>query len=162
MKYYHGTSVKFTNLDLNFANSYKDFGTGIYLATQKGHAKSIANLRTGFYKCILIYEFDYNDMCSRFNIRRFRTASVDWVKYIIANRTTLFSDNVDVVIGPTADSKVQKIIQEFIHMYPSPTENDYRNLALLLKPYTFPDQVCLKSEQAVSYFNSKLVSIERL
>ena len=39
MRYYHGTDKSFINFDLSKANSYKDFGSGIYLSEKFWHAK---------------------------------------------------------------------------------------------------------------------------
>jgi len=43
MNLYHGTIYKFKQFDIGFAEEYKDFGLGMYLATQLGHARWYAN-----------------------------------------------------------------------------------------------------------------------
>lgn len=159
MNLYHGTIYKFKQFDIGFAEEYKDFGLGMYLATQLGHAKSIVQNRISNYKVIKIFEVDYNELCRLFNVKRFRGTSIEWVKYIIKNRCEGSTLDYDIVIGPTADAQAHKIVHEFMISHRNRKIEDYEYAELIerLKPNVYPTQYCVKNIYAVRYIESKLV-----
>lgn len=172
MKYYHGTDRYFKDLRLPIEKSYKDFGVGVYLAEKELHAVTVAFWKAGKHAYLYEYYVNMKDISKRFNIKVFRGESIEWVKYIIENRTNFLGNDYDAVIGPTADASAQKLVQKFIeeYKYKAPTLGDYRKLQKALQykiikdsdKDKFGNQICIKSQELLDIFNKSKVKETKL
>lgn len=72
MRYYHGTDKSFINFDLSKDNSYKDFGSGIYLSENFWHAKSIATKRNALNCYVMEYDVNMEEMRQVLKIKEFK------------------------------------------------------------------------------------------
>lgn len=162
MKYYHGTSVYFKSFDLSYSGTYKDFGVGAYLSEKKSHAESVAIWKNQPHAFVYTYECSLSELRKIFKILEFRSASIDYLKYIISNRTSIVKNDYDIIIGPTVDASAQSIIQNFIEVYKRPTVKDYNNLRNALILGRYPTQICLKTKDALSYFDNHRIKEEVL
>ena len=168
MIYYHGTDVYFTDLMLPTVESYKDFGMGVYLAEREEHARRVAYWKRGAHAYVYKYQVNITELKKRYNIKVFRTISIEWVKYIIHNRTSYGGYDYDAIIGPTADNDAQGLVEKFIRDYPTPKDSDYRLLIDALMPLMSNGvrghgiQMCIKSQELLNEFNASKIGEKRL
>lgn len=163
MVYYHGTDRYFKELQLPSENSYKDFGMGVYLAESELHARKVALWKNGLHAYVYSYKVNITDIKKNFNVKEFRTISIEWVKYIIYNRTNYGGYDYDMIIGPTADAAAQDLIEKFCREHKNPTINDYKQLQNDLMPIMsngqqgHGTQICIKSQELLNIFNQSRV-----
>ena len=79
-------------------------------------------------------------------IKKFNKANKKWLDYIELNRFENFSDRYDIVIGPVADGRTVKIVDD----YRSEVINSEEALNLL-RPDRLKDQYAFKTSEAISY-----------
>lgn len=113
MKLYHGTNLRFENIDLAKSKPNKDFGQGFYLSDNYEQALELAKSRValvGGQAIVLEYLFDENILTSDdLKILRFADYSEEWAKFILLNRnnpTATSAHDYDIVIGPIANDRV--------------------------------------------------------
>lgn len=126
MDLYHGTTYDINEIDVLMGKGYKDFGKGFYATPVKSHAENIARrnkrileareakirqrnpkYKTRIYQAYR-YNLEFDDSCisnpGNLNIKVFRGADREWVRFILKNRESDRAvHNYDIVIGPTAD-----------------------------------------------------------
>ena len=79
-------------------------------------------------------------------IRRFESANVEWLRFVTENRFKTYQGDIyDVVIGAVANDAVMPTIQAFLGGF----INEEAAL-ITLKTSKLVDQVCIKSEKALS------------
>lgn len=159
MKYYHGTGVYFKHFVMPIQKNYKDFGNGIYLATREEQARDIALRKGGIHAYVYTYQVNLSDIRRQFNVKEFNGASTEWVKFIIENRTRWVQTDYDLIIGPTADARIQYVIQMVID-YSSCyrlTDADYQRIKQMLKPEVYGTQICIKSQRLLNVFNNSRI-----
>lgn len=168
---YHGTTEKFDVIDTSKGKGYKDFGRGFYATARKEHAESIAKrnkrikiakqakiiARNPGYKKEIFDAYRYNLIFSEnmtgLNVKIFKTADVEWVKFILMNRKSEFTcHNYDIVIGPTADEETTTIINQY---EPELIKNNYSDeilerLISELKPEKLPKQYFFANKKATN------------
>lgn len=168
---YHGTTEIFDIIDPSRGKGYKDFGRGFYATRRKEHAESIAKRnkkikmerqnkiiqRNPNYKKVAYNAYRYNLIYSEktegLNVKIFKTADVEWAKFILMNRRSEFTGhNYDIVIGPTADEETTTIINQY---EPLLIKNDYcdeilKQLVSELKPENLPKQYFFANEKAIA------------
>lgn len=113
MKLYHGTNLRFGNIDLTKSKPNKDFGQGFYLSDNYEQALELAKSRValvGGQSTVLEYLFDENMLVSNdLKVLRFTDYSEEWAKFILLNRnnpTATPAHDYDIVIGPIANDRV--------------------------------------------------------
>lgn len=162
MIYYHGTNVLFDNYNISYSGSYKDFGKGFYLSEKESHARSVALWKGGLHAYVYKYSCKLSDLRSLFNVKEFKSASIDWIKFIILNRVSIIDYGYDIIIGPTADADSQKLVSKFVSTYGTDFDtipvDKLKELQFKLKIHIYPNQICLKSQGAIDYFNSRRVN----
>lgn len=168
MIYYHGTDKYFKNLMLPQEQSYKDFGMGVYLAELEKHARRVANWKRGENAYIYVYKVNITEIKKQFSTKEFRTISIEWLKYIIYNRTNYGGHDYDLIIGPTADAQAQDEVEDFIRTYRNPTNEDYKKLQDRLMPVSkegirgHGTQLCIKSQELLNIFNKSKIKETKL
>lgn len=175
-KLYHGTIHEFDKIDLSKGKGYKDFGRGFYLTAQKEHASRIARrnkrIQEEIQKIIIhdnnkkavynayVYNFIYDEITDDLNVKTFKTADLEWIKFVVKNRKEKAPKHgYDLVIGPTADEETVTMINRYI---PLLKESDYSDevwLKLLsaLKPENLPKQYLFATEKAVGHLRPDVI-----
>lgn len=182
---YHGTTHDITEIDLSMGKGYKDFGKGFYATAVKDHAISIARRnkrvlqsrderlrkRVSGYKGQIYTAYCYNleldDSCfhvpDSLNIKFFKEADVEWVKFILKNRDSEISThNFDIVIGPTADENTVTIINAYKEELEATNYADHvlRSLIAELEPENLPKQYFFGTEKAIRCLRFKKIRRE--
>ena len=159
MEYYHGTDKNFDFFDLNAALIYKDFGRGMYLAQEYWHAEAIALGKNGEHAYVRVYEINSDDMRKYLSVKLFKKKSINWVKYIIENRSKVLVPEYDVVEGITADSDAQDKIETFCRTHKTrvPSIKEYKELISKLRPDVYPIQMALLTQRAIDYVEKQYV-----
>lgn len=113
MHLYHGTNIRFDDIDLTKSLPGKDFGQGFYLSDNYEQAATLANMkfsRLGGDEIVQEYEFDDALLVSNdLKVKNFTGYTKDWAEFIFTNRRNETSHNLhnyDIVIGPIANDRV--------------------------------------------------------
>lgn len=155
MKLYHGSDIEIVAVDLSCSQANKDFGKGFYLSDDAEQAWNFARYKAdkprSVSKTAVVTEFTFDERLltdGSLRILRFLGYSLDWVKFIKANRKVR-NEDYDVVIGPIANDDVRT---QFVkHMLGEITEVELLE-RLKWKRCTY--QYCFISDEAVSYLNA--------
>ena len=153
---YHGTTHDFKEIDVLRGKPFKDFGQGFYLSESYEHARSIAfrNRRIEDMRLrvmgnetrlpVFVYEYEFNTLeMDKLNVKRFKTADREWLKFIIANRMNqLRQHDYDIVIGPTANDDTRASIRIVMNAANGAilTDSALDFLTEILEPNILPEQ----------------------
>lgn len=113
---YHGSTVLVHKPLIRTGSTFLDFGAGFYTTTSYEQAERWAkikmrreNKRIGY---VSVYEFDLESAKKNTVIRKFDTADMAWLLFVVNNRRGIpFPDTVDMHIGPVADDNVYQSIR---------------------------------------------------
>ena len=147
---YHGSNLAVEKPRLIDQARGLDFGAGFYLTTNEAQAlrfsEIVVNRRKNGVSTVSVYEFDIDAAEKALSFRRFKGADVEWLRFVTENRLKTYQDSAyDVVIGAVANDTVMPTIQAYLSGFIS------EEAALItLKTSKLVDQVCLKSEKALS------------
>jgi len=127
-----------------------DFGAGFYLTTNEKQAVSfseiVVNRNKSGIATVNVFDFDIEHANSTLAVRKFNGADYDWLDFVSKNRLKTYEGkSYDVIIGAVANDKVMPTIQAFLSNF----INEEAAL-ITLKTSKLTDQVCLKSEKALS------------
>ena len=150
MLLYHGSNVVIEAPRLIEQTRGLDFGVGFYLTTNEMQAlrfsEIVVNRRKSGEATVSVYEFDMEAAEKTLDVRRFENADTEWLRFVTHNRLKTYrGDAYDIVIGAVANDTVMPTIQAFLSGF----INEEAAL-VTLKTSKFVDQVCLKSEKALS------------
>ena len=150
MLLYHGSNLEVPAPLLIEQARGLDFGAGFYLTTSEKQAnefsKIIVNRRKSGVATVNVYDFDMETAEKTLAIRKFDFADAEWLGFVTQNRLKTYSGSeYDLVIGAVANDTVMPTIQAFLGGFLS------EEAALItLKTSKLTDQVCLKTERAIS------------
>ncbi len=150
MLLYHGSSTVVEKPRLIGQTRGLDFGPGFYLTTNEEQAARFSEIvvsrRKNGAATVNVYEFDMVAAEETLAVLRFVGAGVEWLGFVVSNRLKTYQgENADIVIGAVANDMVMPTIQAFIGGFIS------EEAALVtLKTSKLADQVCLKTEKALS------------
>lgn len=154
MKLYHGSDVEIQTIDLSQSLMNKDFGRGFYLSDDLGQANDFARYKAdkprSKTKTPIVTAFDFDEQKltdGTLQVLRFEGYSIEWVRFIKANRQVRNLE-YDVVIGPIANDDVRT--QFALHMMGEITEQELME-SLKWKKCTY--QYCFISQKAVELLN---------
>jgi hypothetical protein len=127
-----------------------DFGQGFYMTTNPEQAKRfseiVVNRRKSGVPTVSVYDFDMERAEQSLAIRRFSEANGEWLEFIKDNRLKQYSGaDYDMVIGAVANDDVLPTILLYIN-----GQLDADLAIGALKTRTLTDQICLKSDKALS------------
>ena len=150
MLLYHGSNVVIEKPQLVEQQRGLDFGSGFYLTTNEIQAirfsEIVVNRRKSGSPTVSVYEFDIETAEKILSTRRFESANAEWLRFITDNRLRIYKGDIyDVVIGAVANDKVMPTIQAFLGGF-----INHEAALITLKTSRLIDQVCLKSERALS------------
>ncbi|WP_252235881.1 DUF3990 domain-containing protein [Clostridium sp. ZS1] len=108
---YHGSEKEIQIPTHKGSRSGTDFGSGFYCTENLQMAKSWCALRNGTY--VNKYELELKDL----KVKEYKL-DLEWLLFVCKNRSNIdvsVKDNdYDVVIGPTADDKLYRTVQNFL------------------------------------------------
>ena len=98
---YHGSTDLVKEPEIRMGDTFLDFGVGFYTTTSYDQAERCAWIRmrrenkdTGY---VAIYEFDYEAAKEETVIRKFETADMEWLLFVVNNRRGVpFAEPVDM------------------------------------------------------------------
>ena len=150
MQLYHGSNVVVKEPRLVEQTRGLDFGPGFYLTTNESQAarfsQIVYNRRRSGIASVSVYEFDIETAEKTLVICRFANADVQWLRFVLDNRLKTYNgDTYDIVIGAVANDTVMPTLQAYMNGF----LNEEATL-ITLRTSNLVDQVCLKSEEALS------------
>lgn len=180
MKLYHGTITIFDRIQLVNRYGNKDFGLGFYTTDSLKHAKERANgllllskYRNGGNKYVCSYNVDKRLLKSILNVKEFTSPTAEWLDLIVAYRAGIcIGRDIDVIIGPTADSSAMGIINNACKMWLNISNTGDINLALskekkekivgLLKTDKYGMQYCFKTQKAIEWLQGFMIEWRKI
>ena len=153
MLLYHGSNVAVNEPQLVEQTRGLDFGPGFYLTTSEEQAVRFSEIvfkrKKSGSSIVNIYKFDMTAAEKTLTVRKFDNPDVEWLRFVIENRLKMQrKSNYDMVIGAVANDTVMPTIQAFLSGF----INEEATL-ITLKVSKLVDQVCLKTEKALSLLN---------
>ena len=183
---YHGSAFDFSKIDTTKGKTRKDFGKGFYMATGYYHARGIAikrkreleqkfrkNCNGYIYKIETLSqvlgdfrkgkqgstkEYKTTGLYGKYKVKVFVGVSIDWVKFILSNRSGEINEEYDIVIGPTADSHAGKLFNQYLlgNFGEVGSESALNSLMHAIKPpkgdSRFSIQICIKNNRVAREF----------
>lgn len=146
---YHGSDVCVCKPIIIPIERTHDFGNAFYLTSSMGQAAKWSQhvARRKLKSISYVSKFSINvQNLTWLLIKKFNKANKEWLDYIELNRFENFSDRYDIVIGPVADGRTVKIVDD----YRSEVINSEEALNLL-HPDRLKDQYAFKTSEAISY-----------
>ena len=151
---YHGGNVAVFEPKLMPVKRLLDFGIGFYMTSDFEQANKWAQSRARIRKegraVVSVFDFDEGNS-SGLNIVRFKEPDQEWLRYVVANRTSMQNvKDYDIVIGPVANDQTVRTISDYINGYLT------EDMALqLLLPQKLKDQFAFKTETALQSLHFK-------
>ena len=150
MRLYHGSNMAVEQPRLIVQTRGLDFGPGFYLTTKESQAERfseiVVNRRKNGTATVSVYDFDWTTAEKTLAIRRFERADAAWLRFVVDHRLNIYrGESYDIVIGAVANDRVMPTIQLLLGGF-----IDEENTLVALKKSKLVDQVCIKSEQALS------------
>jgi len=147
---YHGGTELIAAPEIREPNRTLDFGSGFYLTSSAKQAEDW--VRRHLTKAedigyVNVYEFAENETCKLLNVKKFHSASEEWLDFVMANRRIQgFTHDYDIVIGPVANDRVYTAFS----LYEGGVI-DKETLIGELKTYLFVDQYLFHTDKALQY-----------
>lgn len=147
MLLYHGSNVAVEKPKIIRSNRALDFGSGFYLTSDYEQAEKWAKLtvlRRGVGEpTVTVYET--NDYFCKLKILKFNSANIEWLNFIVANRTNKNVDcSDDIIVGPVANDNTMPVINLYLSGAYDENEALKRLLTQKLK-----DQYTFKTEESI-------------
>jgi hypothetical protein len=148
VKLYHGSNMTVEHPRVFPLARALDFGAGFYLTSSLEQASRWATLTTkrrgDGQPVISAFELDEKQLLN-VAVLRFDGATIDWLKFVSANRSGQNEDaSWDVVIGPVANDNTMPVL----NLYLKGSYNEEEALKRLL-PQKLKDQYVFKTEKAL-------------
>lgn len=150
MKLFHGSNEEVAEPRLVGQTRGLDFGAGFYLTTSEEQANRfsdiVVNRKKSGIATVNIYEFDMEAAERTLSINRFAKADEEWLRFVSDNRMKTYSGEIyDVVVGAVANDTVMPTIQAYLGGFLTEEAT-----VITLKTSKLDDQICLKSDEALS------------
>lgn len=148
---YHGSTELVPNPEIRSGANYLDFGIGFYTTTSYEQAERWARIKMrrenkniGY---VSVYKFDFERAKAETVIRRYSSADMEWLQFVIGNRKgEISTEAVDMHIGPVADDNVYRSIRLF-----ETGVLDAEETVKRLKTEALQDQWTFHTEKMLSY-----------
>ena len=144
---YHGSNMAVETPRLIPAKRLLDFGSAFYLTSDLEQAKKWAQrtwkMRESGAPLVSVYEFDDRAL-SELQVLSFASPDLDWLHYVVANRSGRRTEPHDLVIGPVANDQAIRTVNDF--------QNGYFTAEIaiqILRPQKLKDQYAFKTEAAL-------------
>ncbi len=109
MKLYHGSTLVVNKPTIFDTQRLLDFGNGFYTTTNKKQAEDWALIKQkrvniNAHGIVSVYELNYNvKKKEASNIKIFKSASEEWLDFIVSNRKGFNKHSYNIVQGPVAN-----------------------------------------------------------
>lgn len=115
---YHGSIELVDKPKIRTRDTFLDFGSGFYTTTSYEQAERWAHIKMRREKSavgyVSVYEFYFEAAKVETIIKRYDTADMEWLMFVVANRKGESSaETADMYIGPVADDNVYQTIRFF-------------------------------------------------
>ena len=148
---YHGSNMAVENPRLIPAKRLLDFGSAFYLTSDLEQAKKWALRTQKIRESVSVYDFDEQALSS-LRVLSFSSPNLDWLYYVVANRTGKETEQYDLVIGPVANDQAIRTVNDFQSGYFT------AEIAIqILLPQKLKDQYAFKTEAALRLLSFKEV-----
>lgn len=152
---YHGSNTVVEKPRLIPAKRLLDFGSAFYLTSDLDQARKWAlrmqKIRESGVPLVSVYEFNEQEL-SNLRVVTFASPGLDWLNYVVANRTGQPTEPCDLVIGPVANDQAIRTVNDFQNGYFS------AEIAIqILLPQKLKDQYAFKTEAALQLLRFKEV-----
>ena len=165
MTIYHGSYVPIEEPILQMCRSRKDFGKGFYLTTDYEQAKRFT--AASINKAIAEGRIDSNHnmgyisayelgSVSDINCFEFKAADEEWLRCVVNHRKETEDisrwEKYDIIAGKIANDNTNFVITAYIRgAYGDVKSRDAISTAIrLLLPERLKDQICLRTDEAIS------------
>lgn len=116
---YHGTAHRFKEINPKInKDTPLDFGRGFYTTEDRNYARDYA--RGGAQRFdrnkgyVRVYKFDEDRAFDTLDVKVYEEPDIEWFNFIICNRVAPYMiPPRDISIGPSADSRIQSIVDEY-------------------------------------------------
>ena len=148
---YHGSTVLVEKPEIREGENFLDFGIGFYTTTSYNQAERWARIKmrrenadTGY---VAIYEFDVEAAMKDTIVKRFESADMEWLMFVVKNRRGEYmNEPIDMHIGPVADDDVYQSIRLF-----ETGVLDVESTVKRLKTEKLQDQWTFHTDKVLSY-----------
>jgi len=150
MLLYHGSNNTVNQPRLIGQTRGLDFGAGFYLTTSQEQAvrfsKIVFKRKKSGCAIVNVYEFDMDAAEKSLTILKFANADIKWLRYVTENRLKTYKESdYDMIIGAVANDTVMPTIQAYLNGF-----INEEAAIITLKTSKLIDQICLKTEKAIS------------
>jgi phosphoribulokinase len=157
MKLYHGSNQIIRKPDLLKGRKFLDFGSGFYLSDERGQAENRAKSAVLFFEegqpTVSVFEWEKAQITD-LNILHFPTANIEWLDFVLANRTGEVSENkYDIVIGATANDKVILVIDQYMTGQFDHLPNPKEFVIQLFQPEKLATQYLFSTANSLQYLH---------
>jgi len=156
---YHGSYVEVQQPDLNKCKENKDFGRGFYITTDRQQAIKFARLIAERHNATsgVLNEYVLSDI-DGLDYYAFENTDLDWLNCVVGNRKRKYSPlsqkwaNYDILSGKVANDDTSTVINAYLlGIYGEiGSETAGKTAIANLEPENLKDQLCFKTEKAIS------------
>lgn len=159
---YHGTNVRFTNIDLNKAKPFKDFGRGFYLTTSYKQAENWAKHKGMFNNYAYIYCYTIDSVLYKaLNILELLVYDKAWVDFITESRINQKETDYDLIYDRMADNTYQGLSNALVK-YKQGKVSAFDIIRDIQWKHGNADQYCFKTQKAVDCLKLvKIINVRR-
>ncbi len=154
MRLYHGSNMVVDTPRLFKTDRRVDFGPGFYLTSSEEQASKWARVvtrrRRDGVPTISVFEFP-SPYPENLDILAFEAPTIDWLRFVGANRSGTETDNHDLVVGPVANDNTMPTLR----LYFGGIYTEEETITRLL-PQKLHDQFAFRTQRALD----ELVFIE--
>lgn len=150
MLLYHGSNQAVIQPQLIEQTRGLDFGAGFYLTANEKQAMRFSEIvlkrgKTGV-PTVSVYDFDMETAKAMLDVHKFKNADSEWLHFVVENRFKTYKGKFyDIIIGAVANDTVMPTLQALLGGFLTEEAT-----ILTLKTSKLADQVCLKSDRALS------------
>lgn len=160
-KLYHGSNVKFDEIDLRHGKSFKDFGKGFYLTTNRKQAQRWAQKKGEKNRRAYIYEYDVKAITNdSLHILELLSYDKKWLDFITKCRSEGMETDYDLIYDRMADNQYNEIAQT-IRGYVENTVTVEKAIQTI-RWNKEADQYCFKTEKALKLLCNQRITVESM
>ena len=155
MEIFHGTNKPFKKPDLSICSTKSDFGEGFYCTKnqQQAESRALAKLHASIEPAAYIHVYEYIEPDPKdFKIKKFIGPTEEWIEFTDNNRNkSNFKHNFDIISGPVADNKLDKLRVQFESGFITKTKYAYE----AANNPKLTDQISFHTQKAVDILKYK-------
>jgi hypothetical protein len=152
MKLYHGSNQIIKNPDLNKGRKFLDFGEGFYLSTESKQAENRAKSAVSFFATgrPVVNIFELNEhLLQTISVLHFKTANIEWLDFVLANRNGQQTKMYDIITGPTANDSTILVIDQYLQGMFDNLDNPKEFVIKLFQPEKSSTQYLFATKRAL-------------